>query len=347
MNIQLSCPIPISEYPVITMAHGSGGVLSHQLIDRMFVPLFGSLRLSDLHDGAVVDIPPGKLAFTTDSFVIDPIFFPGGNIGELAVNGTVNDLACCGAKPMYLSVGLILEEGLPMDDLWKIALSMKEAAEKAGVQIITGDTKVVDRGKGDKIFINTTGIGMVYDNVNITPVNCRPGDVVIISGTLGDHGVAVMSARSGIEFESQVVSDTAPLNGLVDEIFKASEKVHVLRDPTRGGVATTLNEIASSSSTGIILGEDSIPVTREVRGACEILGLDPLYIANEGKLLVILPETETGAVLEAMQNHPEGKKACIIGHVTDDHPGIVRMKTTIGSSRIIDMLTGEQLPRIC
>ena len=347
MNFQLSCPIPISEYPVITMAHGSGGVLSHQLIDKMFVPLFGASQLSDLHDGAVFDQPAGKLAFTTDSFVIDPIFFPGGNIGELAVNGTVNDIACCGARPLYLSVGLILEEGLPMDDLWKIALSIKEAADKAGVKIITGDTKVVDKGKGDKIFINTTGIGAVNKNVDISPVNCGPGDVVIVSGTIGDHGVAIMSARSGLEFETQLVSDTAPLNGLVEKILNASRNVHVLRDPTRGGVATTLNEIASSSKTGIVLEEDRLPVSTEVRGACEILGLDPLYIANEGKLLVIVPEKDSEAVLNAMQAHPEGKNATLIGKVTGDHPGIVRMTTTIGSSRIIDMLTGEQLPRIC
>jgi len=345
--IELTCPIPISEYPVITMAHGSGGVLSHQLIDKMFLPLFGSPQLNDMHDGAVVDLPPGKIAFTTDSFVIDPIFFPGGNIGELAINGTVNDIACCGAQPLYLSVGLILEEGLPMDDLWKIAQSMKEAAENAGVQIITGDTKVVDRGKGDKIFINTTGIGTVREGVNISPVNCKPGDVIIVSGNIGDHGVAIMSARSGLEFETQITSDTAPLNGMVDAILTVSNHVHVLRDPTRGGVATTLNEIASSSNTGIILEEDKLPVVHEVRGACEILGLDPLYIANEGKLLVIIPESESEPVLSAMQNHPAGKNATIIGKVTDAHPGIVRMTTTIGSSRIIDMLTGEQLPRIC
>ncbi len=345
--IELSCPIPISDYPFITMAHGSGGVLSHQLIDKMFVPLFGSTQLNDLHDGAVFDVPPGKLAFTTDSFVIDPIFFPGGNIGELAINGTVNDLACCGAKPLYLSVGLILEEGLPMDDLWKIAVSMKEASDNAGVKIITGDTKVVDKGKGDKIFINTTGIGSVLDGVNISPVNCKPEDVVIVSGTIGDHGIAVMSARSGLEFETRIVSDTAPLNILVEEILNASGQIHVLRDPTRGGVATTLNEIASSSNTGIILEEDNIPVTQEVHGACEILGLDPLYIANEGKLLVIIPESESEAVLSAMRTNPVGKNAAIIGRVSGDHPGIVRMTTTIGSSRIIDMLTGEQLPRIC
>ncbi|MBL7112329.1 MAG: hydrogenase expression/formation protein HypE [Bacteroidales bacterium] len=347
MDFQSSCPIPISDYPVITMAHGSGGVLSHQLIDKLFVPLFGTLQLNDLHDGAVFDVPAGKLAFTTDSFVIDPIFFPGGNIGELAINGTVNDIACCGAKPLYLSVGLILEEGLPMDDLWKIAVSMKEASDRAGVKIITGDTKVVDRGKGDKIFINTTGIGSVREGVNISPGNCKHGDVIIVSGTIGDHGVAVMSARSGLEFETQIVSDTAPLNGMVEEILNASSQIHVLRDPTRGGVATTLNEIASSSNTGIILEEDHIPVANEVRGACEILGLDPLYIANEGKLLVIIPESESEAVLKAMRNHPAGKNATLIGRVTEDHPGIVRMITTIGSSRIIDMLTGEQLPRIC
>ena len=347
MDFQLSCPIPISEYPVITMAHGSGGILSHQLIEKMFQPAFNNDLLNAGHDGAVIASEAGRLAFTTDSFVVQPIFFPGGNIGDLAVNGTVNDLACCGAKPEYLSVGMILEEGLPMEDLWKIVLSMKEAADKAGVSIVTGDTKVVDRGSGDKIFINTSGMGRVREGVNIDPRNCKPGDVIILSGTIGDHGVAIMSARAGLEFETSIESDSAALNGLVDTILDTSPNISVLRDPTRGGVATTLNEISQSARVGMVLREDLIPVSPAVRGACEVLGLDPLYIANEGKLLVILPEKEAEIVLGKMRQHPLGSKACVIGELVAEHPSIVRMTTSIGSSRIIDMLTGEQLPRIC
>jgi hydrogenase expression/formation protein HypE len=343
----LNCPIPISEYPVITMAHGSGGRLSHQLIDRMFLPIFSDEQLDAGHDGAILPAGKGELAFTTDSFVVNPIFFPGGNIGDLAVNGTVNDLACCGAKPEYLSVGMILEEGLPMEDLWKICLSMKGAADRAGVRIVTGDTKVVDRGSGDKIFINTSGVGRVREGVRIDPAACKSGDVIILSGFIGDHGVAIMSAREGLEFQTSIESDSASLNGLVDTILDTSLKISVLRDPTRGGVATTLNEISRSANAGIILDERSIPVRPEVQGACEILGLDPLYIANEGKLLVILPESDSGEVLKAMKNHPNGKDSAIIGQLTNEHPSVVRMQTSIGSSRIIDMLTGEQLPRIC
>lgn len=347
MDFQLSCPIPIHEYPIITMAHGSGGLLSHQLIEKMFMPAFRNEILSEGHDGATFHVPGGKLAYTTDSYVVSPIFFPGGSIGDLAVNGTINDLVCCGANPLYLSIGFILEEGLPMEDLWKIVVSMKNAADRAGVKIITGDTKVVDRGKGDRIFINTSGVGIVQEGIHISPRNCLPGDVIILSGRIGDHGVAIMSARSGLEFETTVISDTVALNGLGDHIFSTTKNIHVLRDPTRGGVATTLNELSQASKAGMVIEEDKIPVSEEVRGACEILGLDPLYIANEGKLLIILPENEAGKVVEAMRKHPEGKDACIIGKITSEHPGIVRMTTSIGSSRIIDMLTGDQLPRIC
>jgi len=347
MDFNLSCPIPISEYPIITMAHGSGGVLSHQLIEKMFMPAFRNEILSEGHDGATFNITEGKFAYTTDSFVVSPIFFPGGNIGDLAVNGTINDLVCCGAKPLYLSVGFILEEGLPMEDLWKIVVSMKNAADRAGVKIVTGDTKVVDRGKGDRIFINTSGIGMVPKGIHSSPGNCVPGDAIILSGRIGDHGVAIMSARSGLEFETTIVSDTFALNGLADQIFRTTMNVHVLRDPTRGGVATVLNELSHASQTGMIIEEDKIPVSEEVRGACEILGLDPLYIANEGKLIIILPEKEAIKVIETMRQHPLGREASIIGKITSEHPGIVRMTTSIGSSRIIDMLTGDQLPRIC
>ena len=329
------------------MAHGSGGVLSHQLIEKMFMPAFRNEILSEGHDGATFNITEGKFAYTTDSFVVSPIFFPGGNIGDLAVNGTINDLVCCGAKPLYLSVGFILEEGLPMEDLWKIVVSMKNAADRAEVKIVTGDTKVVDRGKGDRIFINTSGIGMVPKGIHSSPGNCVPGDAIILSGRIGDHGVAIMSARSGLEFETTIVSDTFALNGLADQIFRTTMNVHVLRDPTRGGVATVLNELSHASQTGMIIEEDKIPVSEEVRGACEILGLDPLYIANEGKLIIILPEKEAIKVIEAMKQHPSGREASIIGKITSEHPGIVRMTTSIGSSRIIDMLTGDQLPRIC
>jgi hydrogenase expression/formation protein HypE len=301
---------------------------------------------SDL-DGAAFDMPKGKLAYTTDSFVVSPVFFPGGNIGELAVNGTINDLVCCGAKPFYLSVGFILEEGLPMEDLWKIVVSMKNAADRAGVKIVTGDTKVVDRGKGDRIFINTSGVGMIPEGIHISPRNCSPGDVIILSGRIGDHGVAIMSARSGLEFETTIKSDTTPLNGLADQIFNTTLNIHVLRDPTRGGIATILNELCKAAKVGMIIEEEKIPVSEEVRGACEILGLDPLYIANEGKLIIILPEAEAAQVLTALKKHPAGRDAAIIGRVSSAHPGIVRMTTTIGSSRIIDMLTGDQLPRIC
>lgn len=329
------------------MAHGSGGRLSHQLIDNLFRPIFSDEQLEAGHDGAVFPVATGKLAFTTDSFVVKPVFFPGGNIGDLAVNGTVNDLACCGARPEYLSVGMILEEGLAMEDLWKIVLSMKEAADRAGIRIVTGDTKVVDHGSGDKIFINTAGVGRVREGVNIDPASCKPGHVVILSGYMGDHGVAIMSAREGLEFQTSIESDSVALNSLVDVILDASLNVSVLRDPTRGGVATTLNEISKSAGTGIVLDERTIPVRPEVQGACEVLGLDPMYIANEGKILVILPEADSEKVLAAMQSHPNGVDSAIIGHLTEDHPSVVRMTTSIGSSRIIDMLTGEQLPRIC
>ena len=347
MDFTLSCPIPISEYPVITMAHGSGGILTHQLIEKMFMTAFGNDILKEGHDGAMFEIQAGRIAYTTDSFVVNPVFFPGGNIGDLAVNGTINDLVCCGAMPLYLSAAFILEEGLPMEDLWKIVTSMREAASKAGVMIITGDTKVVDRGKGDKIFINTSGVGIIQKGIHISPQRCKQGDVIIVSGKMGDHGVAIMSARSGLEFETTLESDTAALNGLVENILQCTGNIHMMRDPTRGGLATALNEISKSSKKGIIINEDKIPVSEEVKGACEILGLDPLYVANEGKIIIILPASEGNKVLEVMHRHPLGRDASIIGNLIDEHPGIVRMTTTIGSSRIIDMLTGEQLPRIC
>jgi len=342
-----ACPLPITEYKNILLAHGGGGKLSHQLIKTMFASQFKNELLEPLHDGAMFTVGGTRLAFSTDSYVINPIFFPGGNIGTLALNGTVNDLSMCGAHPLYLSCAFIIEEGLPMEDLWRIVLSMEAAAKAAGVQLVTGDTKVVDRGKGDKIFINTSGIGIIPDGVEISPRHAKIGDRIILSGTIADHGIAIMSVREGLEFETQIESDCAPLNGLVETMIAANRDIHVLRDPTRGGVASVLNEIAESAVIGITIVEDLIPVSEEVSGACEILGFDPLYVANEGKLLAFVAPTAAEKVLAAMRSHPLGKNAVIIGEVVADHPGTVIMKTRIGGSRVVDMLSGEQLPRIC
>ncbi len=342
-----ACPIPKSEYANILLAHGSGGKLTHQLIEKMFLPKFKNEFLEPLHDGAVFTIGDRKFAFSTDSYVVSPIFFPGGDIGELAVNGTVNDLAMCGARPLYLSSAFIIEEGLPVDDLWKIVLSMEEAAKRAGVLLVTGDTKVVDRGKGDKIFINTSGVGIIDGGIEISPKRIRVGDKIVVNGEIALHGIAIMSVREGLEFETQIKSDTAPLNSLVEEMLKASKDIHVLRDPTRGGVATTLNELAEQSKLGIVVTEEDIPVPDAVRGACEILGLDPLYIANEGKLIAFVPPEESEKVLSAMRKHPLGRNSVVIGEVVNQHAGIVVMKNRIGGNRVVDMLTGEQLPRIC
>jgi hydrogenase expression/formation protein HypE len=342
-----SCPLPITDYKEIVLAHGSGGKLSHQLIAKIIAPQFANDLLAPLHDGAIFSLGEGRVAFSTDSYVVSPIFFPGGDIGRLAVHGTVNDLAMCGAKPLYLSVGFILEEGTPMEDFWQIVQSMRTAADEAGVQLVTGDTKVVDRGKADKIFINTAGIGLVPDGVNIHPARAQPGDKVIISGPIAVHGIAIMSVREGLEFESEIASDTAALNELVSDLLRACNDVHVLRDPTRGGVTSAITEIAQSAGVGIVLNEALIPIDEEVKGACEILGLDPLYVANEGKLIAIVAAEEAEAALGAMQKHPLGKEAAIIGEVVSDHPGFVTMKTRVGGMRVVDMLSGEQLPRIC
>lgn len=348
INIEdYSCPLPITDYDKVMMAHGGGGTLSHQLIEKIFLPQFDNELLNMQHDGSVFEIGGERFAFTTDSYVVQPIFFPGGDIGELAVNGTVNDLAMCGAEPIYLSAGFILEEGFLLNDLWRIVLSMKKAAERAGVKIITGDTKVVDRGKGDKIFINTSGIGKVYPGIAISPKNCKPGDVIIISGKIAEHGMAIMSAREGLEFETAIKSDTLSLNLLVSTMLKVSNKIHVMRDPTRGGVASTLNEIAATAGVGIEIDELAIPISEEVKAACEILGFDPLYVANEGKLIAFVDQEDADKILEAMKNHPDGKDATIIGKVVNDHPQRVIMKTSIGSMRVVDMISGEQLPRIC
>jgi len=342
-----SCPIPITNYDQITLAHGGGGKLSQQLIQQMFLSQFKNDYLDVQHDGAMFTLNGERYAFSTDSYVVNPIFFPGGNIGELAINGTVNDLAMCGAEPKYLSAAFIIEEGLLMEDLWKIILSMQAAAKNAGVLLITGDTKVVDKGKGDKIFINTSGIGTIEDGIDIRPTRASVGDKIILSGTIGEHGVAIMSVREGLEFDSPIKSDCAALNHLVKSMFSVTKDIHVLRDPTRGGVASALNEIATLAKVGIRIEETSIPVTDPVEGACEILGLDPLYIANEGKLIVFVPPVHADKVLEKMKLHSLGKDAVIIGEVVADHPGIVIMESSIKGKRIVDMITGEQLPRIC
>lgn len=343
----MKCPIPPSDYDRILLAHGGGGKLTHQLIGKMFYTVLGNEILEAGHDGAILPAMDGELAFTTDSFVVDPIFFPGGDIGELAVNGTVNDLVCCGAEPLYISLAFILEEGFLMEELWRIVQSVGVAANKAGVTIATGDTKVVEKGKGDRIYINTTGIGRIMPGLEVSPARCSDGDVVLINGSVGDHGIAIMSARNGVELQTPVKSDTVALNEMMMELFRNGPELHVMRDPTRGGVASALNEICLSSHTGITLFESEIPVNESVRGACEIMGFDPLYIANEGKILVILPEKEADRALSLMRSHPTGTKSRVIGRVASSHPGLLQMETILGTTRIIDMISGEQLPRIC
>lgn len=344
----LQCPLPINDYPTVLLAHGGGGRLTQMLIERMLLPAFANPLLETLHDGALLEIAGSRLALSTDSFVISPRFFPGGNIGSLAVHGTVNDLAMCGAQPISLTAGFILEEGLPMEELWQIVQSMQQAAQQVGVPIVTGDTKVVDRGKGDGIFINTTGLGLIREGIHIAPHRARPGDLVLINGPIAVHGIAIMSVREGLEFETTLESDSAPLYDLVARILDvATDQVHVLRDPTRGGVASALNEIAAQAQVGIRLEEANIPLDEAVRGACEILGLDPLYVANEGKCLIIVAREAADAVLAAMHQHPLGRAAAIIGEVVDAHPGKVFLRSRIGGMRVVDMLSGEQLPRIC
>jgi hydrogenase expression/formation protein HypE len=342
-----SCPLPITDYERIILAHGGGGILSQQLIQKMFLSQFKNELLEPLHDGAVFALNGSRLAFSTDSYVVNPIVFPGGTIGTLAVNGTVNDLAMCGAQPKYLSAAFIIEEGLAMEELWNIVLSMQQAAADAGVQIVTGDTKVVDHGKGDKLFITTSGIGVIPADVEINPHRATVGDKIILNGPIAEHGIAIMSMREGLEFESEIQSDCAPLNDLVATMLRTSRKIHVLRDPTRGGVATVLNEIAAQSNVGIAIREQSIPIKESVRGACEILGLDPLYVANEGKLVAFVSPDEADCVLAAMRSHPLGHDAVIIGVVVNDHRGRVVMESSIRGNRIVDMMSGEQLPRIC
>lgn len=341
------CPLPLRDHPNIVMGHGGGGKLSVELIEHLFLPAFKSEALNNLGDSAVLAVNGARLAFSTDSFVVRPLFFPGGNIGDLAVNGTVNDIAMSGAQPLYLSAGFIVEEGLSLETLAAIAETMGMAARTAGVTLVTGDTKVVDKGHGDGVYINTSGFGLIPEGVDIRPDQARPGDVIILSGEIGSHGMAIMSVREGLEFETVIETDCAPLNGLVAAILEASRDIHVLRDPTRGGVASSLNEIAKSSQAGFVIEERRLPVMPAVASACELLGLDPLYVANEGKLIAIVPPEVAEPVLARMQQHPLGQKAVIIGQVTAQHPGLVVSKTGLGGTRVVDMQVGEQLPRIC
>lgn len=328
----------------VLLGHGSGGSLMHKLIREYLVPSF---ELKDIGDSAILSLNPHNIAFTTDSYVVSPLFFPGGSIGELSVYGTVNDLSVAGAMPLFLTAGLIIEEGFPMEDLKRIVSSMAEAARRAGVKIVAGDTKVVNRGKGDGIFINTSGIGLLYEGVNISPRNIRKGDVVIVSGEIGNHGMAIMAERNGITFDPPLRSDTAPLNGLVRNMIEVSRDIHFMRDPTRGGLATTLKEVALESGLCIRINEEAIPVPEQVAGACELLGLDPFYIANEGILIAIVNRDDAEKILYAMRGHPLGRKAAIIGEVDDSPKGMVLLETSIGGTRILEMLQGEQLPRIC
>ncbi|MGA2230399.1 MAG: hydrogenase expression/formation protein HypE [Tepidisphaeraceae bacterium] len=353
-----ACPVPQSRYDRILLGHGSGGSLTADLIRKVFLPIFSNPILAAMEDQAALplgDFTSGngssagamRLAFTTDSFVVKPLFFPGGDIGSLAVHGTVNDLAVGGATPKFLSAAFILEEGLPIEDLRRIVQSMKRACDEAAVLLVTGDTKVVDRGKGDQLFITTTGIGFLPAGRKLSISSARPGDVVLVSGTIGDHGIAIMSVREGIEFETVLESDSASLAGLTQTMLAACPSIRCMRDPTRGGVSSALNELADASAVGVRLRESALPLKREVKAACEMLGLDPLYVANEGKLLAVAPAADAEALLAAMRSHPLGKNAAIIGQIVADHPGSVVLNTLIGGERIVTMLSGEQLPRIC
>jgi hydrogenase expression/formation protein HypE len=330
----------------ILLAHGSGGKLSHELVEKEFLPFLANPALSKLDDSAIFEAS-GRLAFTTDGYVVNPIFFPGGDIGKLAVCGTVNDLAMNGAKPLYLSLSAIIEEGFLLRELERIVQSIKKAAEEAGVSIIAGDTKVVNRGQADKLFITTSGVGIVPPGVDISGANARAGDKVLLSGTIGDHGIAIMSQREGLKFSMTLKSDCAPLNKLVSQMLEVSSRIHCLRDPTRGGLATTLNELARQSNAGIVIEEAKIPVKEEVKAACELLGLDPIYVANEGKLVAVVDPADADKILARMRKNRYGRDAAVIGEVTNQHSGKVVMKTRLGPSRIVDMLSGELLPRIC
>lgn len=346
-RMQLQCPMPKVDFEIITLGHGSGGTLTHQLLETGVFELLKNDMLDERHDGAVFELS-GKTAFSTDSFLVSPIFFPGGNIGELAVNGTVNDLAMCGAVPQFLSLSFIIEEGLPFADFWAVLDSIKQASQRAGVQIVTGDTKVVERGKGDKLFINTSGVGKVLKEAQISVKNITEGDKIIVSGAVATHGMAIMSVREGLSFDTAIRSDTRPLHRLTTGLIERfGSDIHLLTDPTRGGVATVLNEIAQSTNLGMRLAQNALPIEAQVSSACELLGLDPLYVANEGIFLTFVPAQCAQEVLETLQQYPEGKEACIIGEVVAEHPKKVTAVSPIGGRRVIGMLAGEQLPRIC
>ena len=344
---QLSCPAPLPKKDTVVLGHGSGGRLSAELMRSIFLPAFDNPVLARLDDQAIVSVNGTRLAITTDSFVVKPLFFPGGDIGSLAVHGTVNDLAMGGAQPLFLSVAFIIEEGLSIDVLRRVTESLQSAARKVGVQIVTGDTKVVERGCGDELFINTTGIGWVPDGLDLSADRARPGDKVLLSGSIGEHGIAILAQREGLEFESPVQSDSAALHGLVADMLAASREIRCMRDPTRGGVSSTLNEIAAQSRVAIRLEESAIPIREEVVGACEMLGLDPLYVANEGKLIALVAPEAAEAVLGVMRRNPLGKNSQVVGTVLEAPAGIVTMRTALGTSRLVDILAGDQLPRIC
>ena len=346
-SMQISCPMPKVDFDIITLGHGSGGILTNKLLNECVFSLFSNPLLNQKHDGAIFSLE-GELAFSTDSYVIHPVFFPGGNIGELAVNGTVNDLSMCGAIPKYLSLSFIIEEGLSFKEFWEILVGIKDAAENAGVLIVTGDTKVVERGKGDKIFINTSGIGKVHPNADIKMSNVKVGDQIIVSNEIAAHGVSILSVRQGLEFETEIVSDTRNLNDVVKELLDLyGTNIHLMRDPTRGGVASVLNEIAKDANVGIDLEESKIPIDQQVGGACELLGLDPLYIANEGVFIAIVDPSIAEQVVQTLSNNDKTQSASIIGEVVEDHTGKVILKSNIGGRRVVNMLPGEQLPRIC
>ncbi|WP_127358300.1 hydrogenase expression/formation protein HypE [Actinacidiphila soli] len=341
------CPAPLRDHPRVVMGHGGGGALSAELVQHVFAPAFGGPALSQLGDSAQVSLGGARLAFSTDSFVVRPLFFPGGSIGDLAVNGTVNDLAMSGARAAYLSCGFILEEGVEVSVVAQVAEALGAAARSAGVEVVTGDTKVVEAGHGDGVFINTAGIGLIPADVDLRPQRVVPGDVVIVSGAIGVHGVAIMSVREGLEFGVEIQSDCAALGGLVEAMLAVTPDLHVLRDPTRGGLAAALNEIAAASGTGVVIQERIVPVPPTVSNACAILGLDPMYVANEGKLVAFVPREHADAVLDAMRAHPLGAEAAVIGEAVETHPGMVVARTGLGGTRVVDMPIGEQLPRIC
>ncbi len=343
-----SCPLPLVGYPNIVMGHGGGGKLSNELVEHLFLPAFRNPALENLGDAAVFDLAPGRLAMSTDSFVVQPLFFPGGSIGALAVNGTVNDLAVSGADPKFLSASFILEEGFPLAQLAAIVQAMADAASAAGVKIVTGDTKVVERGHGDGCYINTAGVGLLREGVSIGPHRAQPGDAILVSGTIGDHGMAIMSVREGLEFESQIRSDCAALNGMIAAVLDAAgPAVHAMRDPTRGGLASTLNEIATASGVGVTIDERALPVRPDVQSACELLGLDPVYVANEGKAVFFVAADAADRVLRVLREHPLGRDAARIGRATAEHPYMLVARTQLGANRVIPLQIGEQLPRIC